>query len=110
MSAATAERVDLPVTGMTCAACARAIERQLSSNPGVASAHVNFATGTATVQFDPKVTEVPSLVGAIEEIGYQVPPREQAIDPAYEYRALRRCFSIAALFSAPRIVTHNLQK
>ena len=73
MSAATEERVDLPVTGMTCAACARAIERQLSSTPGVASAHVNFATNTATVEFDPHVTELPKLVAAIEQLGYQVP-------------------------------------
>ena len=101
MSAATEERVDLPVTGMTCAACARAIERQLSSTPGVSSAHVNFATHTATVEFDPHVTKLPVLVGAIEEIGYQVPPPEQEIDPQDEYRSLVRRFRIAAIFAAP---------
>ena len=86
---------------MTCAACARAIERQLSSTPGVASAHVNFATHTATVEFDPHVTQLPALVGAIEEIGYHVPPREKEIDPDEEYRALVRRFRIAAIFAAP---------
>ena len=101
MNAATEERVDLPVTGMTCAACARAIERQLSSTPGVTSAHVNFATSTATVEFDPQQTQLPVLVGAIEEIGYHVPPREAEIDPEEEYRALRKRFWIAAVLSAP---------
>jgi Cu+-exporting ATPase len=104
MSAATEERVDLPITGMTCAACARAIERQLSSTPGVSSAHVNFATNTATVEFDPSLTQVPALVGAIEEIGYHVPPRDREIDPEEELRALRRRFRIAAVFSAPVLV------
>jgi P-type Cu+ transporter len=104
MSAATEERVDLPVTGMTCVACARAIERQLSSTPGVSSAHVNFATNTATVEFDPHVTQLPVLVGAIEEIGYGVPPLEEQPDPEEDYRRLRRRFWFAAIFSAPVLV------
>src|SRR6516162_5255592 len=115
MSVAAEERVDLPVAGMTCVACARAIERQLSSTPGVCSAHVNFATGTATVEYDPKLTRVPALVGAIEEIGYQVPPQGgdhgEEVDPDVEYRALRRRFGIAAIFSAPLLalgMSHGL--
>jgi copper chaperone CopZ len=50
------ERVDLPVTGMTCAACARRIERKLSKASGVSLATVNFATGRATVEYDPHQT------------------------------------------------------
>ena len=38
------ERVDLPITGMTCAACANRIEKQLNKQPGVEKASVNFAT------------------------------------------------------------------
>ena len=56
MKAETAEHVDLPVTGMSCAACARSIENQLAATPGVSAAHVNFATSTATVT----VTDVTS--------------------------------------------------
>ena len=48
MTTPTAERVDLPVSGMTCAACARAIERTLSATAGVERASVNLATNTAT--------------------------------------------------------------
>jgi Cu+-exporting ATPase len=50
MKIATPERVDLPVSGMTCAACARTIERTLAATPGVARAQVNLATNTATVE------------------------------------------------------------
>ena len=100
MKAAAAERVDMPVAGMSCAACARSIERQLSDTPGVASAHVNFATATATVEYDPARARVTDLVAAIEEIGYSVPPAGEP-DRAAEDRALRRRLWVAALFTAP---------
>jgi len=65
-----AERIDLPITGMTCAACARRIERKLSKAPGVQSASVNFATSRATVQYDAAATGVRELIGAVKEVGY----------------------------------------
>ncbi|HLL74480.1 MAG TPA: heavy metal translocating P-type ATPase [Pyrinomonadaceae bacterium] len=67
---AEAERIDLPVTGMTCAACARRIERGLARQPGVARAAVNFATARATVEYDPAVTDGGRLVETIRETGY----------------------------------------
>ena len=113
MSTATAERVDLPVSGMSCAACARSIENQLAATAGVTSAHVNFATSTATVEFDPARTAVRNLVDAIEELGYGVPQplagedagedvEEQARER--EYAALKRRLWLAAAFTAPVVV------
>jgi Cu+-exporting ATPase len=64
------ERVDLNVTGMTCAACARRIERALSKEAGVRSAGVNFATARATVEYDPAVTDGGRLVQTIKGVGY----------------------------------------
>ena len=103
MSAASAERVDLPVSGMSCAACARSIENQLAATPGVAAAHVNFATSTATVEFDPRRAAVRNLVDAIEELGYGVPRAEEDTQ-AQEYAALRRRLWMAAAFAAPAVV------
>ena len=100
---AAAERVDLPVSGMSCAACARSIENQLAATPGVENAHVNFATSTATVEFDPARAAVRDLVGAIEELGYGVPQPEEDTQ-AVEYAALRRRLWIAAVFAAPVVV------
>ncbi|MBM3775492.1 MAG: copper-translocating P-type ATPase [Acidobacteria bacterium] len=94
------ERADLPVTGMTCAACARAIESQLAGTEGVSSAHVNFATSTATVAYDPARVRLPDLIGAIEEIGYGVGEAEAG---EREQRALRRRLVTAALLSAPLV-------
>ncbi|HEY2013093.1 MAG TPA: heavy metal translocating P-type ATPase [Bryobacteraceae bacterium] len=96
---ATTERVDLPVSGMTCAACARAIERKLGKTPGVERASVNFATSTATVEYQPDHAKVPDFIGAIEDLGYGVPEKEappDADEPGYRNRLL-----VAVLCAAP---------
>ena len=104
MSVATQEeRVDLPVGGMSCAACARTIERQLGSLEGVSSAHVNFATNTATVEYDAARTGIGDLIQAIEEVGYTV-PKEPEPDREAEYRALRRRLLVSASFTLPVLV------
>ena len=65
-----AERVDLPVTGMTCAACANRVERSLARAPGVRRAGVNLATSRATVEYDPAATGVRDLMAAVRRTGY----------------------------------------
>ena len=99
MSAPATERVDLPVSGMTCAACARTIERKLSKTPGVERALVNLATNTATVEYTPAKAKVGDFIGAIEDLGYGVP--REAPPPDTEGAAYRRRFWIAAAFTAP---------
>ncbi len=64
------ERIDLPITGMSCAACARRIEQELSKTEGVQSAGVNFATQRATVIYDPQTTGVQQLMWAVKDVGY----------------------------------------
>jgi copper chaperone CopZ len=66
------ETVTLPVSGMTCGGCARSVERKLAATPGVTGATVDLDSATATVQFDSGRTEVPKLIAAIEQLGYQV--------------------------------------
>jgi P-type Cu+ transporter len=69
------ERVDLPITGMTCAACANRIEKQLNKHSGVEKASVNFATAKATINYDPQQTSVSSLIQTVKDVGYDtVPP------------------------------------
>ena len=60
----------LPITGMTCAACANRIERQLSKQPGVSRAGVNFATSRATVEYNPNETGVKNLIQTVKDVGY----------------------------------------
>ena len=65
-----AERVDLPITGMSCASCAARIEKTLSAAPGVRKAGVNLATSRATIEYDPKATGVSELVARVKDAGY----------------------------------------
>jgi P-type Cu+ transporter len=65
-------RIEIPVTGMTCANCSATIERNLKKMPGVASASVNLATERATVEFIPTLTGYGDFKRRIEEIGYGV--------------------------------------
>jgi Cu+-exporting ATPase len=65
------KRLDMPVEGMTCAACAGRIERKLGQSPGVASAQVNFVTKIATVQYDPVVTQPDVLAEAVRRLGFE---------------------------------------
>ncbi len=66
------ERVDLPIIGMTCAACARRIESGLARAPGVRRATVNFATSRATVEYDPNHTAVKDLIEVVKQVGYAI--------------------------------------
>src|SRR5580658_2752885 len=80
---------------MTCAACARAIERTLAGSPGVQRARVNLATNTATVEYDAARIGMPALIHAIEDLGYGVP--QTAVEaPAYGTR-----LAVAAVFAIP---------
>jgi P-type Cu+ transporter len=63
-------RIDLSITGMTCAACARRVETRLGRAPGVRRAGVNLATSRATVEYDPGATGIRALMDAVQEAGY----------------------------------------
>ena len=66
------EHIDLPIEGMSCAACARRIEQGLVATPGVHRANVNFATGRATVEYDPQAQNVRRLIERVKDVGYDV--------------------------------------
>ena len=66
-----AEKISLPVEGMTCASCVGRVERALKKLPGVTDAAVNLATERADVTVNG--ADRASLIAAIEKAGYQVP-------------------------------------
>ncbi|MGN2391908.1 heavy metal translocating P-type ATPase [Pelomicrobium sp. G1] len=74
MNAPYRKSLELPVAGMTCAACAARIEKVLNRLPGVQAA-VNFNAEKARVEFDPALIPPEALEEAIERAGYQVPAR-----------------------------------
>ncbi len=106
----TVEEVELPIGGMTCAACVRTVERQLAGTEGVESASVNFATHTASVRFDSGRTRVESLIAAVEDVGYEVPRESQEAAAEAEAKDLRRRLLVGAVFAAPVFVLGMLEK
>ncbi|WP_051630260.1 heavy metal translocating P-type ATPase [Afifella pfennigii] len=67
-----AERVTLPIEGMSCASCVGRVEKALKAVPGVAAAHVNLATESAEVALTEPIDRR-ALVEAVEKAGYAVP-------------------------------------
>ena len=74
MESTSALRLDLPLEGMTCAACAARIEKSLNRLPGVV-ANVNFAAESARVTIEPGLTTPAAVVEAVGRSGYSVPPQ-----------------------------------
>lgn len=72
MKRSHSKRLDLPITGMSCAACARSIENALRSVPGVSEASVNFGTAIATVVHTPGITGEVDLHEAVRNAGFDV--------------------------------------
>jgi Cu+-exporting ATPase len=64
------ERLELPIEGMTCAACAVRIEKRLNKLGGV-DASVNYATERAAVSYDPTRVAPGDLVAAVQAAGYR---------------------------------------
>ncbi|GHU74641.1 copper-translocating P-type ATPase [Clostridia bacterium] len=102
------QTVTIPVGGMTCAACAKRIERVLSKLEGVETASVNFATEKATVVYTPQSVRVTSMREAINKAGYQALEfsKSNAVDEDRERKQaeIRRMwtrFIIAAAFALP---------
>jgi P-type Cu+ transporter len=66
------KQITLPVTGMTCANCVATIERNLKKEAGVTLAMVNLSSERATVEFDPAVTGMETMIARIRRAGYDV--------------------------------------
>ncbi len=69
-SGAVLERVQIPVTGMTCAACQSFVQRTLAGEAGVQDANVNLMLHNATITFNPQITSPSTLVEKIKSTGY----------------------------------------
>lgn len=63
--------IELPIEGMTCAACAARIEKNLNKLPDV-HATVNFANEKAYIEFNHDSTHPEDLVQSIEKAGFRV--------------------------------------
>ncbi len=64
------DKVELKITGMTCAACSARIEKALNKMPGVYQAVVNLAVEKATIEFNGSDVSIHDFKAKIEDLGY----------------------------------------
>jgi len=67
-----AKRIDIPITGMSCASCASRIQDALRKLDGVQDASVNFAAERATVFYTPSRVKLDTLIKVIQDLGYGI--------------------------------------
>jgi P-type Cu+ transporter len=99
----SAQKLELPIEGMTCAACAVRIEKKLNKLEGVEAA-VNYATERASVEFDAQTVAPEQLVAAVESAGYRASlPGDEAAAAAPEdpTASLRRRLLVSAVLGLP---------
>ncbi len=107
-----AGKLEIPLSGMTCANCAATIERTLKKMPGVVDASVNYATERATVEFIPTMVDYAAIKQKIVDVGYGVieaAAGERPVDVEGEARAReiaqqRRMLLVGIILTVPVFV------
>ncbi|MBW2494340.1 MAG: heavy metal translocating P-type ATPase [Deltaproteobacteria bacterium] len=88
------KRATLSIEGISCAACAWLIERQLRRRPGVIDVSVHLGSHRAQLAWDPSKAKLSELLAAVTEVGYLAhpfqPDREEQYARDQQRRMLRR--------------------
>ena len=92
---------ELPIEGMTCAACAARIGRGLSDLDGVEEANVNYATARAVVSYDPDAVDLAAFSTTIQKLGYAVAADGDASEE--QLAELGRRLVAAVVLSVPTV-------
>lgn len=66
------KKESLKINGMSCTACAKAVEKSVSKLEGITQASVNFATEKLSVQFDESLANIDDIKKAVKDAGYDV--------------------------------------
>lgn len=96
----------MKIEGMTCTACAKAVERVTRKLQGVTEANVNYATEMLTISYEPSLVRVSDIKNAIAKAGYKAIEEETTLDTdkekkEHERKMLWKKFIISAIFTVP---------
>ncbi|SHJ09995.1 Cu+-exporting ATPase [Geosporobacter subterraneus DSM 17957] len=104
------KEVSMPVSGMTCAACAKAIEKAVGKLQGVESVAVNFATEKVSVKYNPKDVRLSEIKQTIIKAGYtplEIENKNRVDEDKErkekEIKTLWIKFVISAIFTVPLV-------
>lgn len=100
-----------PVTGMSCASCAAAVEKGVAGHKGVKGATVNFAAGNLYVEYEDSLTDADEIKELVNKLGYNMVIQEQEDSgeslkdrQQKDYQLLKRNTVLAWVFSMPVMV------
>jgi len=102
------QKMTIPISGMSCAACVAKIEKALNGLDGVIEAGVNFGAEKATVEYLPQQVKVAEIKLAIDELGYKALDIEtesttdrEREERQNEIKKLLRVFIFSVVFGIP---------
>lgn len=101
------KKAELPITGMTCASCAQAIEKSIAKLDGIIKVNVNFAAEKGRVEYLPDLANRRQLIKAVEDAGYEVKKdaaaseEEEAAQEEKEFAAARNTAIYAFALTIP---------
>ena len=99
----------LKIEGMTCAACAKSVERVTRKLDGVIESNVNYATEKLSISYDPSKVRVSDIKKSIEKAGYKAIEEETTVDTdkerkEQEIKLLWKKFILSAIFTVPLLI------
>ncbi|KAL7370037.1 hypothetical protein ABVT39_017057 [Epinephelus coioides] len=104
-NAVTHGKLDLTITGMTCASCVHNIESKLTSTKGIQGASVALATKKAQIQFDPEVLGPRDIIKIIQSLGFEASLVKERfknnLDHMEEIRQWKNSFLLSLVFGLP---------
>lgn len=96
------------IEGMTCASCAKSIERTVRRIEGVSVGDVNFATEKLTLEYDAAVVSVVAIIEKVKKAGFELLEEESADKEALrkqeEIAGLRKRLIVSAIFTLPLFI------
>jgi Cu+-exporting ATPase len=102
------KQVTIPISGMTCAACANKIEHAIKQLNGVKDVSVNYASEKVSVKYDPNLVRISHIKSSIIKLGYT--PHESVglnqvdedqVRKEREIKIMWIKFTISMIFSIP---------
>ncbi|MGF1736694.1 heavy metal translocating P-type ATPase [Photobacterium satsumensis] len=83
------KEASLSLDGVSCAACAWLIEKQVMREPGVVSIRVNTTTHRALLAWDPDRVKLSHLLSVIHRLGYKAAPFEADAQEQQYHRTMK---------------------
>ena len=94
--------ITLHINGMTCAACAKNIERIINKQNGVSKGIVNFGTEKLTLEFDESIISLETISASVSKAGFSLYSQEE--ERTDETKVLWNRFILSAIFTIPLTV------